>query len=72
MELLVMNGKATLFIDQYGNKWWSRTVKELREKIGGGRVSKMYADKLDGRTVHTGYVVGPHWCSAYQPVEVQQ
>lgn len=65
-----MNGKPLLYLDQYGNKWWAHTRKELVAKIGGGRVSKMYVDKLDGRTVQTGYVVGPHWCTAYQPLEV--
>ena len=67
-----MNGIPTLFIDQYGNKFWSRTVKELRSKIGGGgsRVSKMYVDKKDGRSVQVGYVIGQHWLNAYRPIEV--
>ena len=65
-----MKGKFVLYLDQFGNKWTARTVRELREKIGGGRVGKMYADKKDGRTVHVGYVVGRHWCSAFQPVEI--
>lgn len=59
-----------LWIDQYGNRWYARSVAELRRKIGGGRISKMYIDKKDGSTVHTGYVIGPHWCSRYAPVEV--
>ena len=58
-----------LFIDQHGAPVWARTVKELREKCGGGRVSKMYVDKKDGRTVHTGYVVGSRWFTRYAPVE---
>jgi hypothetical protein len=60
-----------LYIDQFGNRIWARTVNELRSQIGRGtsRVSKMYADKLDGRTVHTGYVIGKHWLAAYAPVE---
>ena len=37
--------------------------------MGGGRVSKMYVDKKDGRSVHIGYVVGQHWLTAYQRVE---
>ena len=56
-----------LYIDQYAV--WARTVRELRERAGGGRVSKMYRDKLDGRTVHASYVVGKRWFSAYLPVE---
>jgi hypothetical protein len=67
----MLNGNPTLFLDQYGHRYFAKTLQELREKIGGGRVSKMYADKLDGRTVHVGYVVGPHWCHAFSPVEVR-
>jgi hypothetical protein len=63
-----MKGKPTLYIDQWGSRWWAKTVKELREQIGG-RVSKMYVDKKDGRSVHIGYVVGQHWLTAYQRVE---
>lgn len=65
-----MRGKLTLYLDQYGNRFFARTVAELRDKIGGGRVSRMYADKNDGHTVHVGYVVGPHWCTAFQPMEM--
>ena len=60
---------ALLYIDQYGAPVWARTVTELRDRVGGGRVSKMYADKRDGRTVQTGYVIGKRWFSAYAPVE---
>jgi len=71
-----MKGRLMLYIDQYGNRWWARTVAELRQQIGNGssRVSKMYHDKYmkDGtqRTYHTGYVVGQHWCTAFVPYEV--
>ena len=66
-----MNKKPTLYLDQYGNRFWAKTVKELREQIGmgGSRVSKMYRDKKNGGVVHVGYVVGSHWLTAYQPVE---
>lgn len=66
-----MRGKQTLYIDQYGCRFWAKTVKELREQIGmgGGRVDKMYIDKKDGRTVHAGYVIGQHWLTAYQQEE---
>jgi len=63
-----MNGNLTLYIDQYGERHWARTVTELRQKIGG-KVSKMYVDKKDGRTVQIGYVVGRLWCTAYAPIE---
>jgi len=65
-----MNGNLTLYRDQYGNTFKARTVRELRAVIGGGRISKMYVDKADGRTVHCGYVIGQHWLTAYQPVEI--
>ncbi len=66
-----MRGKQTLYVDQYGSRFWAKTVKELRGMIGmgGSRLSKMYVDKKDGRTVHVGYVIGQHWLTAYQPVE---
>jgi hypothetical protein len=60
-----------LFIDQYGEPIWARTVKELRAEAGGGRVGKMYTDKKDGRTVHSGYVVGRRWFSRFAPVEIR-
>jgi len=65
-----MRGKTTLYIDQWGNRFYSPTVKHLREQVGGGRISKMYRNKRDGRTVHVGYVIGCHWLTAYQPVEL--
>lgn len=65
-----MNGRTILYIDQHGSKFWANLVKSLVEQIGGGRVSKMLRDKQDGRTVHTGYVIGQHWLSAFVPVEL--
>lgn len=66
-----MQGKMMLYLDQWGNKFWARTVKELREQIPG-RVSKMYVDKKDGSIAHVGYVIGEHWLTAYCPVEIKQ
>ena len=56
-------------INQCDHVIWARTVKELRDSAGGGRVSKMYRDKADGQTVHIGYVIGRRWFSAYVPLE---
>lgn len=69
-----MNGKKVLYIDQYGNKWWASTVRELRSKIGGGgsRVSRMFRDYKDGTVAHVGYVVGSHWCEGYVPMRIKQ
>lgn len=59
-----------LWIDQHGRNLWAHTVKELRDKCGGGKVSKMYRDDpLTKRAVHCGYVVGSRWFSKFQPVE---
>lgn len=65
-----MRGKLMLYLDQWGNRWFARTVGELREQIGMGgcRVSKMFRDCKDGGAVHVEYVVGQHWCEAFQPV----
>ena len=68
----MLHGKYTLFIDQYGNRWEACTVSELRDKIGGGRVSKMYCDDKSGKCYHVGYVIGRHWCRAYAPVQILQ
>jgi hypothetical protein len=67
-----MNGMYTLYIDQWGGRYYASTVKELRQQIGMGgcRVSKLYRDKRDGRTVHCGYIIGHCWLTAYQPVEL--
>lgn len=59
-----------LFRDQYGQTVCARTIKELREKSGGGRVSKMYVDKADGSIAHVGYVVGQRWFSMFAPIEL--
>ena len=65
-----MNGVWTLYLDQYGHAIGARTVKELRQKAGGGRVSKMYRDTKQG-TKQVGYVVGRHWFDAYRPLELE-
>ena len=67
-----MNGKVMLYVNQYGERWYAKSVRELHRKVGGARPSKMYVDLKDGRTVHIGYVVGAHWCTAYQRMERPQ
>lgn len=61
--------KQRIFLDQYGTTIYARTIKELREKSYGGRVSKMYIDTKEGKTKHIGYVIGKHWYNEYQLVE---
>lgn len=58
-----------LWLDQYGNKFWARNRKELTQQIPG-KVSIMYVDKKDGRTVKSGYVIGQHWLSCFEPREL--
>lgn len=69
-----MRGKLILYVDQYGDKIWAHSVKELREKVGGGRVFKIYVDKIAGqhagKSVHCGYGVGRRWFNAFVSVEI--
>ena len=56
-----------LYISQYGDKFYAKTLKELRQQIPG-RCSKMYVDR-NGKTLDIGYVIGQLWLTAYQPIE---
>lgn len=59
-----------LYIDQWGNRFWASTVKELRGQIGmgGSRVGKMFVDGKDGKSYHVGYVIGKHWLNCFTPM----
>ena len=53
-----MNGTLMLYLDQYGNHFYARTVRELREKVGssGSRIAKMYVENgADGEPRHVGH-----------------
>jgi hypothetical protein len=54
--------------DQYGNHYHidKHPRKELLEKLGATRASKMYCDTKDGRTAHIGYVIKDCWISVYR------
>jgi len=68
-----VNGKTTLYVDQWNNHWFAKTAKELREKIGqGGHIQAMYRDNFNGQSVKIGYIVGPHWCIAFKPIEIKR
>lgn len=58
-----------LYIDQYGNKFFAKTIKDLKAQIGKTKASKMYIDGKDGKTYHVGYVIGGHWLNAYKPMQ---
>ena len=67
-----MNGRLMLYIDQYGQPVWARTVRELRAKCGGGRVFKIYCDRNNPtRTVQVGVGVGHRWFNRYIPWEAK-
>lgn len=70
-----MKTKLTrLFVDQYGQKFYAATVKELRAQIHGGgcKVSRMYVDRMDGSTYAVGYCVGDLWLTEFARVEKKQ
>jgi hypothetical protein len=71
-----MNGRLMFYVDQYGDYYWTTTVRELRDKVRsrgyGSKVSRMYVDTSDGRRLHIGYVVGQRWCRAYIPYEREE
>ena len=64
-----MKGQMVMWRDQYGDTIWARSVKELKEKAGPGRVFKIYCDKKEGPPVQTGYGVGKRWFTGFIPFE---
>ena len=68
-----MNGTLMLYLDQYGNHFYARTVRELREKVGssGSRIPKMYVENgADDEPRHVGYVIAGHWLKMFAPIEL--
>lgn len=57
-----------LFVDQFGQKIYASTIKELKQKAGPGKVSRMFIDGTDGKIYHVGYVIGARWFSFYEPI----
>lgn len=68
---LIPKGQSVLFINQYGDKIWARSLKELRTLANGGKVAKQYCDDKQGKTWHTGYIIGEQWFTAYLPLRVE-
>ena len=69
-----MNGKLMLYLDQFGNYFYARTVRELRKKVGssGSRIAKMYVENgADGEPRHIGYVIAGHWLRMFAPIPVK-
>ena len=55
-------------IDQYGYHYDGlvHPRKDLMTRIGSKHVNKMYVDKINGKTVHCGYVIGRLWITIYE------
>lgn len=68
----LFDGKvARVCIDQHGNAIYNcKTLKELKDRVGGKRVEKIYIDKKDGGRVWIGYVIKGRWFGVYQALEV--
>jgi hypothetical protein len=62
-----MNGIMVLYMSQYGDKFYSKNLRDLQKQVGGGRISKMYNTTKGGVDYHCGYVVGDFWLTAYIP-----
>lgn len=61
--------KTLLYIDQYGEMYTAKTIKELKSKVSyskSPRVAKMYKDTKEGDGMHVGYVIGNKWLTAYE------
>ena len=59
--------QVTLYVSQYGDRFYAYTLKQLREKLGG-RCQRMFQDGPNGEIYHVGYVIGPLWLTAYAPL----
>jgi hypothetical protein len=54
-----------MWLDQHGNHFVARTVKQAHAYCGGGRVSRMFVHTKDGRFVHVGYIIGERWLTCF-------
>ena len=56
-------------IDQYGQSYHGLEKfprKALTERLYSKHAEKMYCDKKDGSTVHTGYIISGLWITLYE------
>lgn len=54
--------------DQYGEAYHDlgkHPRKALLSRLGATHANKMYQNKKDGSTWHTGYIIKGHWISLY-------
>jgi hypothetical protein len=64
----------TMGIDQHGQHYddlGEHPRKELLERLSCKSAAKIYTDKLDGTSWHTGYIIKNLWITIYylQPME---
>ena len=55
-------------IDQHGHAYHGLTYprRDLLARLDRQHADKMYRDKLDGSTVHIGYVIAGYWLALYK------
>ncbi len=59
-----------LWIDQYGNRFWAKTITQLKaDRSIPGAIFKIYfEDAATGETFQTGWGIGKHWFDVYTPM----
>lgn len=61
--------KNYMAIDQYGSTEHSLGPyprKELLDRYGRKRASKIYIDKTDGSSIHIGWIIAGRWFTVYE------
>lgn len=55
-------------VDQFGQTFHALGKyprKALMDRLGYSRAERIYADNSEGKSLHVGWKVGPHWCNVY-------
>lgn len=60
----LFDGRTVLFVDQYGDKVYAKSRRDLAEKIGSSHIERMYID-AKGETLHCGYIIAGRWLGAF-------
>ena len=60
--------KHYMAVDQYNQTYHGlrHPRKDLLERLGRSKASKMYIDRKDGEAVHVGYVIAGQWLTIYE------
>jgi hypothetical protein len=61
-------------VDQYGTTLHGlrHPRKDIMNRMSYKSAQKMYVDTTDGRTLHIGYIVGPHWFTVYEVTRMER